>query len=67
MNGRTLVITLALALCVTGMPPAGAAGPAKSEPAKAAPVKAESAKEKPRSTLLSKMIDCRVYDPKRSQ
>ena len=34
MNGRTLVLTLALALSVTGMPPAGEAGPAKSEPAK---------------------------------
>ena len=35
MNGRTLVITLALAFCVAGMPPAGEAGPAKSEPAQA--------------------------------
>ena len=33
MNGRTLVITLALVLCVAGMPPAGEAGPAKTEPA----------------------------------
>ena len=29
MNGRTVVITLALALCVAGMPPAGEAGSAK--------------------------------------
>jgi len=35
MNGRTLVIALALAFCVAGMPPAGEAGPAKSEPAQA--------------------------------
>jgi peptide-methionine (R)-S-oxide reductase len=31
MNGRTLVTALALALCVTGMPPAGEAGPGKTE------------------------------------
>lgn len=34
MNGRTLVMTLALALGVAGMPPAGDAGPVKTEPAK---------------------------------
>lgn len=33
MNGRILVTTLALALCVAGMPPAGEAGPAKAKPA----------------------------------
>jgi len=35
MNGRTLVTTLVLALCVAGMPPAGEAGPAKAAPAPA--------------------------------
>ena len=46
MNGRTFVITLVLALCVAGMPPAGAAGTAKSEPAKAAPAKEKRGVEK---------------------
>ena len=32
MNGRIFVTTLALALCVAGMPPAGEAGAAKQEP-----------------------------------
>jgi peptide-methionine (R)-S-oxide reductase len=36
MNGRILVTTLALALCVAGMPPAGEAGPAKAEQTKPA-------------------------------
>ncbi len=34
MNGRTLVMTLALALGVAGMPPAGDAESAKTQPAK---------------------------------
>ena len=37
MNGRTLVMTLALALGVAGMPPAGDAGSAKTTPAKTKP------------------------------
>lgn len=35
MNTRILITTLALALCLAGMPPAGGAGPAKTEPARA--------------------------------
>ena len=35
MNGRTPVLSLALALCVAGIPPAGEAGPAKTQPAPA--------------------------------
>ncbi|MEK7823635.1 MAG: peptide-methionine (R)-S-oxide reductase MsrB [Candidatus Eisenbacteria bacterium] len=35
MNGRILVTTLALALCIAGMPRMGGAGPAKTEPAQA--------------------------------
>ena len=31
MNGRTFTLTLALGLCVSGMPPAGEAGPASSK------------------------------------
>ena len=34
MNGRNLVTTLALAVCIAGMPRSGGAGPAKPEPAK---------------------------------
>jgi peptide-methionine (R)-S-oxide reductase len=36
MNGRNLVMTLALAVCIAGMPPSGEAGPAKTG---SAPVK----------------------------
>jgi peptide-methionine (R)-S-oxide reductase len=46
MNGRTLVTTLALALAVAGMPPAGEAGPARPAPAKPAPAKIEPAAAK---------------------
>jgi peptide-methionine (R)-S-oxide reductase len=46
MNGRTIVITLALAFCVAGMPPAGEARPAKTAPAKAEPAKAKGGVEK---------------------
>jgi peptide-methionine (R)-S-oxide reductase len=41
MNGRTLVLTLALALAVAGMPPAGGAGPAQPASAKTGPAPAK--------------------------
>jgi len=46
MNGRTFVITLALAVCVAGMPPAGEAAPSNLAPGKTAPARSKHSVER---------------------